>query len=368
MLLIDRMMMRNFFKAWLVCFFSLVSLYIVIDLFNKIDEFIDAAGKTDTPLIEVMGIFYSYQMVVIFDRLYGVIVLLAAMFTITWMLRNNELMPLLSAGVSTRRILRPVFYGTLVMLALGVANRELLIPRVADELQNPASDPRGEGVRSVNGAYEPNGILISGQHAFRQGMVVHGFACTIPERIAGALYNITAEEAHYVPPGSGKYSGGWLLTETQPADLKVDHWKDRVLEDLDPGKYFLHTERVDFDTVTRSNAWYQMAGLFDIVQELNKSDTARQAGMAVQVHLRLTLPLLTLIMVLMGVAIILRDQCQNIFLNAGMCLIVAALFYAACYLSKYLGEHEYVAPTLAAWLPVFVFGPLSLTMADAIHT
>src|SRR5215472_13269207 len=102
MLIIDRMLMRNFFKAWLVCFFSLLSLYIVIDIFNKLDEFIDAANRTETSLVEVMALFYSTQMVIIFDRLCGAMVLLAAMFTVTWMLRNNELLPLLSAGVSTR--------------------------------------------------------------------------------------------------------------------------------------------------------------------------------------------------------------------------------------------------------------------------
>ena len=113
MKLIDRMLLRNFFKAWLVCFFSLVSLYIVIDVFNKLDQFIDVATQTETNLFEIMGVFYSYQLVLIFDRLCGVIILLAAMFTVTWMLRNNELLPLLSAGVSTRRVLQPVLLGTL---------------------------------------------------------------------------------------------------------------------------------------------------------------------------------------------------------------------------------------------------------------
>lgn len=367
MKLIDRMLLRNFFKAWLVCFFSLVSLYIVIDVFNKLDQFIDVATQTDTNVFEIMGVFYSYQLVLIFDRLCGVIILLAAMFTVTWMLRNNELLPLLSAGVSTRRVLRPVFFGTLVMLSLSVANRELLMPRIAERLENPASDPHGEGMKPVTGAYEPNGILVAGHVGYRKEMKVKDFACTIPERVAGALINISAQEARYIPPGLQEPSGGWLLTETTPATLPIKMSTD-ILEELDPGKLFLHTERVDFDSVTRSNVWYTYASTWHIVNELDRADGSRLAGMAVQIHMRLTLPFLTLIMVFMGVAIILRDQCRNIFLNAGMCLVVAALFYASCYLAKYLGDHEYLSPTLSAWLPVIIFGPPSVVMTDAIHT
>jgi lipopolysaccharide export system permease protein len=73
-------------------------------------------------------------------------------------------------------------------------------------------------------------------------------------------------------------------------------------------------------------------------------------------------------MVLMGIAIVHRDQCKSVFLNAGMCLVVAAVFYAVCYLTRYLGEHEYLSPTMAAWLPVMLFGPPAVAMADAVHT
>ncbi len=371
MKLIDRMLLWGFFKAWIVCFVSLVSLYLVIDLFGKFDDFLDAAENNVDGLLEVMGVFYLYQVVLIFDRLCGVIVLLASMFTIAWMQRHNELLPLLSAGVPIRRVLWPVFLGALVMLGINTANRELLMPQFADRLQNPASDPNGERVKLVNGAYEPNGILVSGQKAYRHGQLVLDFTCTVPEKLAGALQHISAKEARYIPPGPDKYSGGWLMTETTPPDLPhklKTAGNEPVLEVLDPGKFFLRTERVDFDLLIRTRNWYQYASTYTIFREMQKAESSRLAAMAVQVHIRLTLPLLTLLMVLMGVSNILRDQSRNIFLNAGICLVLAALFHAVCYLAKHLGENEYVSPPLAAWLPVFLFGPLALTMFDSIHT
>jgi lipopolysaccharide export system permease protein len=39
-----------------------------------------------------------------------------------------------------------------------------------------------------------------------------------------------------------------------------------------------------------------------------------------------------------------------------------------CFTCKSLGDNDLLAPALAAWLPVLVFGPLSLVMFDAVHT
>jgi lipopolysaccharide export system permease protein len=366
MKIVDRYILRSFLKAWLVCFATLVCLYVLIDLFNRIDDFTQAADGTSQGLARVIARYYGYQIVLIFDRLCGVIVLLAAMFTVAWMQRSNELLPLLAAGVPIRRVLWPVFLGTVLMVGLSVANRELLLPRVALELQNPASDPQGVKQRLAGASYEPNGILLAGQWGVRQGMVVTGFTATVPEKLAGSLLHIKAREARYVPRGPKQPSGGWLLTEATPADLP--YWRDSVIEVLDPGKFFLHTERVDFNMLTRTRSWYQFASTYELLDELQKPDTSRLSALAVQMHLRLTLPVLTAIMVLMGLSVLLRDQNRNVYLNAGLCVILAGVFFGTCHVFRHLGEQEYLSPTLAAWLPVLFYGPTSLAMFDAIHT
>ena len=43
-----------------------------------------------------------------YDRLCGVIGMMAAIFTVTWMQKNNELLAMLAAGISTQRVIRPV--------------------------------------------------------------------------------------------------------------------------------------------------------------------------------------------------------------------------------------------------------------------
>ena len=46
--LLDRQMVRGYFKAYLVCLSSLLSLYIVVDLFTNLDDFTHHSGGLPT--------------------------------------------------------------------------------------------------------------------------------------------------------------------------------------------------------------------------------------------------------------------------------------------------------------------------------
>src|SRR5947209_10804502 len=141
--LLDRQLIKGYFKAYLVCLVSLLSLYVVVDLFTNLDDFAEHHHGL-AAILKHIATYYGYRILQYFDRLSEAIVLLAAMFTVAWMQRNNELMPLLSAGVSTRRVLRPVLVGAGLMLSLGVLNQELIIPRIGNFLLNDRNDPLAE--------------------------------------------------------------------------------------------------------------------------------------------------------------------------------------------------------------------------------
>jgi lipopolysaccharide export system permease protein len=365
--LLDRQMIYAYLKAYAFCLASLLSLYVVVDMFTNIEDF--ARGEGLVGLLRTAGTYYGYRVWQIFDRLCEAVALLAAMFTVAWMQRNNELLPLLSAGVSTRRVVLPVIVSACLMLGLAAANQELIIPRIAQYLSFDRDDPEGNHETPVQGAFDGNGIHFEGGLAARQSMTVKPFCCSIPENIASGLIHLTAAEARYIPPGGGPRSGGWLLLGcNQPPEL--ENWKNpKILEVIDPGKYFLYTTRVDFDTITRSNQrWYMLLSTRQLVAELNKPDSARLSAMAVTFHMRLTRPIIGILLVLLGLAVILRDQNRNIFISAGLCLIVCAFFFGACFTCKQLGDTAYLFPSLAAWLPVLIFGPIAFVLFDAVHT
>jgi lipopolysaccharide export system permease protein len=370
---VDRMLVVGYIKSYLICLVSMLSLYVVVDLFTNIDDFTQHHRGVRSVLSHI-GIYYGHRITQIFDRLCEAIVLLAAMFTVAWMQRSNELLPLLSAGMSTRRVVLPVLASAFFMLSLAILNQELVIPELAPDLMIQKDDPDGSKDLVVQAAYEPNLIHIGGERASRKDRVVKPFFCTIPSGVAPTLLHLNAEEGRYIDEVKGNpHSGGWLLTGTTPAELdRTDNGPPLVpvaiLEQIDPGKYFLHTKEVKFDTITRDRNWYRLTSTENLYEELHKAESTRLASMAVLFHMRLTRPILGMILVLMGLSVILRDQNRNVFISAGMCLVLCGIFFAACFASKQLGENDILPPALAAWLPVLFFGPMSFAMFDAVHT
>lgn len=366
--LLDRQMVRGYVKAYLVCLVSLLALFIVVDLFNNLDDFASNNRGLGATLRHI-GLYYAYKTAQIFDRLCEAIVLLAAMFTVAWMQRNNELLPLLSAGVSTRRAVMPVLLAACAMLGLSLLNQELVLPNIDSRFVENRADPTGEHEVEIGGGWEPNKIHITGGRAVRKDRLVRDFICTIPAEIGrGSLSTLQAREAYYVPKVEGRLmTGGWMLTGTQPE--RLENWtRDDVLVMIVEGKFFLRTEQVDFDLLTRPKHWHLYVATARLLQEIDKTDASRLAGVAVIFHMRLTRPVLGIILVVLGLAMILRDQNRNVFISAGLCLVLCAVFFGACYACKYLGDAEYLAPALAAWLPVLAFGPLSFVLFDAVHT
>jgi lipopolysaccharide export system permease protein len=360
--LLDRQMIYNYVKAYIVCLTSLLGLFIVVDLFTNLDDFTSNKQGVEGTLRHI-GVYYGYNVPKIFDRLCEAIALLAGMFTVAWMQRNNELLPQLSAGVSTRRVVFPVLLAACGMLGLSVANQEFLMPALDGFIvENGKSNFNGDKETEVKGTYDVHGIHVSGRVAFRKTLTIDKFTCVIPPKLGrDTLTTLQAESAQYVPE-----RGGWVLTRTVPPEL--DNWARKdLLTPITPGKYFLSTD-VDFDTATRSKNWFLYLSTWRLWEEMNKPGNAQLSSLAVILHMRLTRPILGVVLVVLGLSVILRDQNRNVFVSAGLCLSLCALFFASIIACQYLGSHEHVAPALAAWLPLLAFGPVAVVMFDAVHT
>jgi lipopolysaccharide export system permease protein len=126
---------------------------------------------------------------------------------------------------------------------------------------------------------------------------------------------------------------------------------------------------VDFDSLTRdTSTWCQRVSTWKLYDELEKSDSPKLTPMAVLFHMRLTRPLIGVLLVFLGLSVILRDQNRNVIISSGLCLILCGVFFGAQYTCKMLGDNDILMPALSAWLPVITFGPFGLVLFDAVHT
>lgn len=395
MTILDRLYFVSFLKQYVIVLLSLLSLYVVVDLFTNLNDF--TGNKADFgAVVKHISAYYSVQVLLIFDRLSDAITLVGAVFAVALMQRSNELLPQLSAGVPTRRVIRPILLGGLLTSTFGPLVNEFVIPRYADLLTVPRDDPERRKPVAVRGAFDPlTGAHFVAEQAFHRERKVTRFEYTSPPLgdvepvgpgegagtgssgpaqppapvASTGLLHVAAKEAVYIPPVPGQVeSGGWQLYNATPPEPEPNQRLPRNLMYLrTPGRYFLKTD-VSFEVVTRRASWYLFAPTSNLWGMLQESDGTRQTGVAVLFHSRLVRPLVALTMLVLGLGIVLRDQNRHVFISAGACLVVSALFYITVLACKFAGDNDILPAPLAAWLPVILAGPVAVALFDAIHT
>ncbi len=387
MRILDRQRYWAYLKAYLICFSALVGMYVVFDAFSNIDEFSEVSDGT-VDLLRRMGRYYLIRMSLFYDRLFGVIGMMAAIFTVTWMQRNNEMVAMLAAGISTPRAIRPVLISAVLVSTLAVANQELLVPRFATEFQLPPDD---DGLRQlkVYSRTDVNEIVIHGKWAYRDTMTVAPFDATLPESRFHSLHNLEAKEARYIPEDdfTSPLRGGWLLRGARlfPAGSEPDgtlllNVSDDDVKQFPPSRdkpemltgasYFLRSN-IDFETATRSLQWFNFASTPALVRTLTEpiSQTER-TEIGVFLHTRVMRPALSFCLLMLSLPIVLGSNRGGMFINLGLSLATSAIFYTVLFFFLYLGNNSAfgITPTLAAWAPLIGFGTLAAARWDRIRT
>src|SRR5436305_1078946 len=103
MRLLDRYVLRNFLQVYFYCIAGFVSIWLIFDVSDNISTFIDQHVA-----LSLVARYYGTQIPQVFIILLPVSLLLSLLFALGRMSRSNEIVSMLTAGVSLPRVLLPV--------------------------------------------------------------------------------------------------------------------------------------------------------------------------------------------------------------------------------------------------------------------
>src|SRR5882762_2139746 len=137
MRLLDRYVLRNFLQAYLYCIAGFISIWFIFDISDKLSTFMDE--RISRSLIAKYYLTQAPQILVI---LLPVALLLALLFCLGRMSRANEIVSMLTAGVSLPRLVAPLLLAGLATTVASTVLNYSLAPHAEYARKTVLEDPK----------------------------------------------------------------------------------------------------------------------------------------------------------------------------------------------------------------------------------
>lgn len=368
---LDRYVLAHFVQSYLTAMLLMTGLFMVIDMASNLDDFLETWEDGTTVPAAVLFKFYMLNLPYLFLQVAPFVTLIAGMFTVAKMLRAREVTAILSAGVSARRMLVPLFFCG-VVLALGMfALREAVgrgVARERDALRFVLEE------RQFEERYDRLAVLEeSGSTVFMDEFIPAGVDGA-PARIIG-LTAILRRPSNY---GVSKYirtdavsaeydpaAKRWRLEGGERTIIEVEGNNDRLVEAIDILDGYEFTPELALTFKRAQDAPLELS--FSEVQELMERDPDDTSYQTLW-HYHLTFPLANLILLLVGIPLMFTYErgrgSDRIAIGGLLCVF----YYAADFVFRTLGIKGQLSPLLSAWIPVLIFGAIGVMLYDSLKS
>lgn len=369
MTIFDRYLLFLFLKTFLVCFVSFTGLFVVGHLFSNLDE-MQAIAETEGWL-GTFQVFYLPRVAAMFDKTAGILTLAAAIFSISLMQRRREMTAVEAAGITKARILRPVFLSAVVVVALTIANREMLIPKYKSSLvRTPQTWNDQTELDMTTQEDETSGVVLRGNKLYVSERRISDVEVQLPAPVNQVLSRIEAGWAILEPENEWHPEGIWLhqlKTDevSQLESLSDKNGKPAFLSPKD-NKWLIDSQcfvacHFDMEQMAYGDKLKQYQTTPEMMADLRKPRRWYGQRQEVDVHSRLIRPVLDMTLLLLGLPLVIGGIERNVFVSAGVCFGIVAVMSLTIMTCGALGATSLIRPAaLAAWIPVAVFLPMAV--------
>jgi len=365
--IIDRYVAREFLISYVIALFVVLGLRIILDLFVQFDEFVEAKGDEGSPgAFKVVGYildYYGPKSFEYFRDFSGVIILLAAMFSLVRLTRQNELTAVIASGISLKRVIAPVVLIGVLLNLLMVLDQELILPRFADKLVRRHDEMAQLETLPVWLQPDQGGALVSAKLDAQERRLTDVLIILRQEGQAYAW--ITAQEAKW-DESAHRYN----LTDGQKQEVAAGNSSSR--DTISPAQVYPETGKSnlppDYLWLRRHASFKNLMSSSDLTALLQRElKQAERDETVSEKHFRFTDPIINIVMLLLGLPLIVSRERKSTKTTILLVLFGAGGCFVGTFACKLLAGGT-LDPLLAAWLPIIIFMPLSILALDAIKT
>jgi len=348
MLLLTRYLLGIFIRNTLLALSAFCGIYLLIDFFEKVDDFIAA----EAPVSLYLGYFAGMTPMIVV-QVVPLALLMASFMTIGGLSRSGELTAMRAGGMSLVRITRPLLAAAVVLTALIILLQELVLPltaRTTREIFDQRIRGRQELVQNRDQVWlrADNRILHIGQALPQNGELrqVTVYDLDNQFRVVGRLDAARARFAEQA----------WTLNGVTDRTFDPNTGEMTASRHLAQAPLLLAKTPDDFRSTDPKQWELSFLDLRRLARQLQRegSDPTRYR---VDMHAHLSAPFACLIMVLLGIPFALqRGRNSSLALGIVISIVTGVTYFVLHSITMAFGYTGILPPLLATWSANILFG------------
>ena len=354
---LDRYVVKYFLQAYVYCIAGFTSIWFIFDVSDNISTFLDQR------ISRIMILqYYLTQIPQILVILLPVALLLALLFSLGRMSRSNEIVSMLTSGVSLPRILAPLFIIGLLTTVASTALNYSLAPHGEYARKRLLEDPQSRrqqiGLtaqifrnRSDNRTWFIQQFF-PGENAFHTVHIVQQDAKDniVTSYIAtSALYHPETHAWELQETKTVHYDGAGNIIEVVP------YTKSLMITDWSETPFRLSSANVRPEHLS-------VPELHDYLQFNSDFPRTLLAPFATHLEYRLAAPWACAVVAVIAGALGVGYSRRGILSSVAAAILLMFAMNFVNHLCLALGEGARVAPWAAAWTPNVIFGLIGLVL------
>jgi lipopolysaccharide export system permease protein len=337
----------------------LISLYLIIDFFEKIRMFL-----SNHATFQQMAAHFLYRIPMILSQMLPAAVLLASLMTCGYLSRHSEIVAMKANGISLYRASLPI---------LTIAASTCLLVFLLNEWITPYTNERSEYIRLIEvqkrrslGTFKQDQIWYRGQ----KGIYNIKLFDAQTNRLRGiTIYYLDHEmklnmrlDAEW---GEWKEER-WLFHNILITRFPADEFP--TLEKITQQVIDLPEKPEDFKVVQKD---VETMGYFELKRYIEKlqSEGYDATRYVVDLHGKMSFPLVSIILAVIGISFSLRsERSGGIAQGIGVGLVIGFSYWLVYAFGMSLGRSSTLPPLIAAWFGNILFGIASLWLFLRLKT
>ena len=345
---IDWYIIKKFIGTYFFSIALIISISIVFDVNENLAKFTEYHAPLNAIIFDYYANFVPY-----FANLFSALfVFIAVIFFTTKLAGNSEIIAMLSAGISFRRLLRPYMFSCVLLSALSYYLSAYVIPHGTVIRQNFESmyknKKKNTSAENVQLQVAP-GVIAYIQHY--DNNLKHGYGfCLDKFQEKKLISHLTATDVQYDTISDTKYH--WTLTNWKLRQLKGlrEHISSGVRKDS-----VIQMEPTDLVYSKGQQETFTSPELKDYISKQIDRGSGNVVQYQVEYYKRIASSFASFILTIIGASLSARKRKggMGVYLGIGLALSFGYILFQT--ISATFAVNDYLPPMLAAWLPNIVF-------------